>query len=359
MAFAWRDAAPALGRLYLQIFTQAIADDGAPTARRLARFKGFAEAHRSAEAAAALGWRFYKDKAAGEAVVWFERALSWSPEGAPANKVGEGYVLSLRAAGRLADAESFAYGLSSDPDMRALYISTVVAELADAKTDIAGARIDRFIATVGAARSALGAQAIGWRRLAGDNCVYAAPWFAKAAAWSADSADDAGTARGLALSLRKVGAFTRAEDLAYAWRDRSPEMAKLYVDIGVEALTSAAPAVTLSEPRVRRLSSAVLSQHHVAGARALGWMRYGQAACGYGGDWLRLAILWGDEDKRDAKTDEGYGLALRTTGRLAEAADLAARWEAQVPPMRKLYIDVRWSRSCRATIRPSRSTRRG
>jgi hypothetical protein len=341
VAYAWRGASPAVAGLYLQIFTQLIADDSATLApQRLARFAGFAEAQRSPEAAAALGWRYYRLKAAPDAISWFERALAWSPAGGPPKKTAEGYVLSLRAAGRLEDAETFAFGLAKDPDMRALYLSVVVAELADDKTQLAGPRLDRFIATVRAARSSIGAQALGWRRLGQDNCVYAAPWFRKAAAWSADSGEDGETARGLALGLRKVGAYAEAENVAYVWRERKPDMDKLYIDIGIEELTREAPALTMSEARMRRLSERVLAERHVKGARALGWFRYRQAGCGYGGDWFRLAAAWNDSDKRDAKTDEGYGLALRALGRLAEADALAYPWVGQVGQMKKLYVDV-------------------
>jgi hypothetical protein len=340
VAYVWRDAAPSLGGLYLEIFTEAAADDGAALSpQRLSRFAAFAEKTRSATGAGALGWRFYRAHASGDAIAWFERALAWAPEGPPNKKVAEGYVLSLRAAGRLADAETFAYGLVKDPDMRALYIAAVVAELADAKTALAAPRTERFIAVVSAAHSALGARALGWRRLSGDNCVYAAPWFRKAAAWSADSADDLDTARGLALSLRKVGAFAEAENLAYAWRARSPAMDQLFIDAGVAALESVAPRISVSEARLRRLSQRVLADRSVAGARALGWRRYGEAACGYGGGWFRLARAWSD-GKDDAKTDEGYGLTLRATGRLAGAAEIAYRWAAQEPAMKKLYLDV-------------------
>ncbi|HXT07788.1 MAG TPA: hypothetical protein VN715_12730 [Roseiarcus sp.] len=339
VAYVWRDAAPALGGLYLEIFTQSLADDGvALSAPRLARFSAFAISHRAAAGAGALGWRFYRAHANGDAIAWFEHALAWAPEGPPPKQVAEGYVLSLRAAGRLEDAESFAYGLAKDPDMRALYIAAVVAELADAKTALAGPRLARFVASVTAAHSALGARALGWRRLSGDNCVYAAPWFRKAAAWSADSADDFDTARGLALALRKVGAYAAAENLAYAWRERSPDMEKLFIETAAAALESQAPQTTISEARLRRLSQRVLADRSVVGARALGWRRYGEAACGYGGDWFRFARAWSGD--ADAKTDEGYGLSLRATGRLASAAALAYRSAAQAPAMRKLYVDV-------------------
>ena len=342
VAYGWRDASSALSGLYLQIFTQAIAEDSASLSpQRLTRFAAFAESQRSADAAGALGWRLYRVKQPADAIVWFERALAWSPEGAAPAKLAEGYALSLRAAGRLEDTETFAWGFVKDsPDMRAVYISAVVAELADDGAHLSRPRLERFIDVVGAAHSAVGAQALGWRRMKGDNCVYAAPWFRKAAAWSADNSDDGDTARGLALALRKVGAFREAEDLAYAWRDRSPDMSTLFVDTAIEGLTSEAPALSMSEMRVRRLSGLVLATRHVRGAQALGWWRYRQAACGYGGDWFRLATAWSDDDKRDAKTDEGYGLTLRATGRLADAEALAFHWANENPLMRKLYIDV-------------------
>jgi hypothetical protein len=339
VAFAWRDAAPALAGLYLQIFTEALAGDAeAPTPQRLTRFAGFAEAHRSVEGAAALGWRYYRAKAPADAAGWFERALSWSPEGAPAKKIAEGYVLSLGAAGRREEAENFAYSLAKDPEMRALYISVAVDELADDKAPLSGPRLARFAVVVSDARSAAGARALGWRRLKGDNCVYAAPWFRKAAAWSADSAGDAETARGLALALQKVGAYAEAENLAYAWRDRRPDMDKLYVDIGVEELTGKAPVLNMSEARLGRFSQRVLALRHVGGARALAWRRYGEAGCGYGGGWFRLAIAWADQ--RDAKTDEGDAQSLRAVGRLADAEDVARPWVDKAPSMRKLYIDT-------------------
>jgi len=339
VAYVWRDAAPSLAGLYLEIFTDAVADDGATlSAQRLSRFSAFAEQSRSAPGAGALGWRFYRAHSNADAIAWFERALAWAPQGPPPKKVAEGYVLSLRAAGRLQDAESFAYGLASDPDMRALYIGAVVAELADPKAGLAGPRLERFVAIVSAAHSAQGARALGWRRLAGDNCVYAAPWFRRAAAWSADSADDLDTARGLTLALRKVGAFAPAENLAYAWRARSPDMEKLFIDTAVAALESTTPLLTVSEARLQRLSQRVLADHSVVGARALGWRRYGEAACGYGGDWFRLARSWSGDG--DAKTDEGYGLSLRATGQLAEAAALAYDWVARSPAMKTLYVDV-------------------
>ena len=64
--------------------------------------------------------------------------------------------------------------------------------------------------------------------------------------------------------------------------------------------------MTMSEARLRRLSERVLAARHVNGARALGWRRYRQAGCGYGGDWFRLAA--GLERRRQARRQDRRGL---------------------------------------------------
>ena len=338
-AYAWRDAATGVAALYQQIGVEALAGEWEEA--RLARFAEFAQAKRSVEAAGALGWRAYRLKANGDAIVWFERALGYAPEGAPPMKLAEGYALALRAAGRFPQAEDYAYGfVKQSADLRAVYLSAVTDELADGQPPLARARVERFASVVRVARSTAGAQALGWRALNGDKCQYAAPWFRHASAWNADGAQDATLARGLSLSLRRVGAYAEAGDLAYVWSARAPEMAALYVDIGVEELTSAAPVIHVSEARLSRLSQRVLAEKHAKGAQAIGWRRYQQAGEGYGADWFRLSLTWRDEDKRDAKTDEGYALALRIVGRLVTAEKLAFRWAAAVPIMKKLYIDV-------------------
>ena len=339
VAYAWREAAAGIGALYLQIGVEALAGDWEDA--RLARFSEFALAKRSVDALGALGWRAYRLKANAQAIAWFERALAYAPEGAPPMKLAEGYAMALRAAGRFAQAEDYAFGYAKDSaDLRAVYLSAVMDELADGQPPLARARVERFAATVRVARSAAGAQALGWRALNGDKCQNATPWFRQAMAWNADGAQDATLARGLALSLRKVGAYAQAEDLAYVWSERAPEMAALYVDIGVDELTSAAPVYRVREARLARLSQSVLALKHARGAQAIGWRRYQQGGEGFGAEWFRLSLAWSEDGKRDVKTDEGYALTLRTVGRLVQAEKLALRWANDVPLMKNLYIDV-------------------
>ena len=109
-------------------------------------------------------------------------------------------------------------------------------------------------------------------------------------------------------------------------RDRSPELRKLYINIVVEELTREWPRVEMSEARIARFAAVALADRSTAAAQALGWRRYGEAGCGYGGQWFRLAASWSSDGIGDAKLNEGYALSQRAAGRLARAESIAYPW---------------------------------
>ena len=145
---------------------------------------------------------------------------------------------------------------------------------------------------------------------------------------------------GLAQGLRAVGMFNEAEDAAFAFADRSPEARELYINIVIEELTRQWPRVPMSEARIARFSAIVLADRSAAGAQALGWRRYMQAGCGYGGRWFEQAAGWSPDTRGDAHLNEGYALTLRAVGRLARAEAIAYPWIERAPAMKKLYIDI-------------------
>jgi hypothetical protein len=346
IADAWRGADAALRKLFVMLATNAV--NGADRVEtispaRLAHFEEIVRADRSSEGASALGWLEYRSGAFAAAVDWFNQTIAWSPNGRGDPKTIQGLALAFKQDGRLADAEEIAWvWRKQSEEMRAIYVSSFVAQLsADDRRDlIPPSRLERFVGLVRSDRSAQGAQALGWYRLKQGNCSYAAPWFRAASAWTAVRDDDAKNAEGLALSLSAVGQFNQAEDLAFAWRDRSPELHALYSKVAVEELTREVPVPPINEARIERFATTVLADHSALGAQALGWRRYRQAGYGYGAQWFRLATQWSDDENRDPKTDEGFALTLRAVARLSEAEALARRWADRVPIMKKLYIDI-------------------
>ena len=303
-------------------------------------------AQRSAAAAKGLGWYNYRAQDWTAAADWFSSAVDWSEDRRGDAKTNQGLALALKNAGRLADAEEIAWAWrDTSADLRAVYLATMVAELTARPADgskiaVSRGRVQRFAGLVESDRSSEGAKALGWHALTEANCAYAAPWFRRALAWSADGAEDAKTSEGLAQSLRAVGRYAEAEDIAFALRDHAPELRELYLAVTVQELTQEFPVVAVSEPRMARFAAFVLERRSVDGAQALAWRRYRQAGEGFGAHWFALAALWSEDKPRDAKMDEGYALALRAVGRLPEAEALATPWVDKNDAMKKLYIDV-------------------
>lgn len=346
IADTWRNADPSLQALFVTLAIGAVDaahDWDAVAPERLGHFLDAVTTEQAAPGARALGWLAYRSNRFAEAADWFRRAASWSPDALSDAKLGEGFALALSRAGRLAEAEDVAWTWRrQSAEMRAIYINIVADELArdDLASSVSEARLARFIQTVRSDRSPIGAKALGWRRLQQSGCVYATPWFRDAVRWSADSDEDSKLAEGLALSLTAAGQYAQAEEIAYRWRERSSDLRALYRRIGAQALTQDLPPVPVNEARMARFATIVLEDRDPLGAQALGWRRYRQAGSGYAVNWFRLATEWAPDARRDAKTDEGYALALRNIGRLQPAADLARPWADRVGAMKKLYLDV-------------------
>ncbi len=320
IAFAWRTHADALRGLYLQVFTQELASaETSPPADRVARFAAVTDAEHSVVGAQNLGWMNYRNSDMATAIVWFEKAIGWSPGRQGDPKTNEGYALALIAAARFPEAEEFAWSRrDQSPELRAAYVTAVSNQLSkpELAAKVAPARVERFAALVRADKSAPGAAAMGWRRLQDGNCGYAVKWFRSALAWTRDAKDDDKTRSGYAQAMRSVGMFHEAEDVAYEGRDRSPELRTLFINIVVEELTRQLPRVEMSEARIARFAAVALADRSTAAAQALGWRRYGEAGCGYGGQWFRLAASWSSDGIGDAKLNEGYALSQRAAGRL-------------------------------------------
>ena len=344
VAYIWRDASPVIGGLYLQIFTQELAADRPDLSdERIGRFADVADARRSPQGAGALGWRDYRNKQFDEAIAWFNKAIRWSPGQKGDAKINEGYALSLRAAGHLVEAEDFAWEHRTESkELRAAYVAAFSDQLLDPKLSpkLSAPRLARFSEIVKSDKISTGASALGWRRLQDGNCGYSLSWFRKAVAWSEGGVGDDKTYSGYAQGLRAVGMFNEAEDVAYTYAERSAEARELYTNIAIEELTRQWPRVPMTDTRIARFSRIVSTDRSPAGAQALGWRRYMQAGCGYGGRWFEQGAGWSSDHRGDAHLNEGYALTQRAIGRLANAETIAYPWIERAPAMKKLYIDI-------------------
>ncbi len=350
-----RDRSAAARDLYVAVAVSALSGGPLPGAvgpnlpaaavspERMDRFAEVIRAARSAPGAAALGWRELRDSRPAAAVERFREAAAWSPDGTADLRTVEGLVLALKDAGRLAEAEDAAYARIRDSaQLREAYRGIMVAQLATPTLAerLTAERVLRFAALTEAESSAAGAEALGWYRLDGDGCGYAAEWFRRAVAWSPDRRGTAKANEGLAQALARAGHDVAAGDVAAAWAETSPDMKALDIKLTVELLTRDLFPQAIDEDRLGRFSGLVRAERSAAGAQALGWHRYRDAGAGYGVDWFADAIRWSPDRRADAKTVEGYASALRDVGRLADAEEALFPWVDRVPLMRDLYIDT-------------------
>ncbi len=400
VAYGWADRSADMQTLYIKIVVDALTRT-APEIRvsepRLDRFAQIVLATRSVNGAQALAWHRYRDAGCGYAIGWFALATAWSPDGRGDAKINEGYASALRDVGRLADAADVLYPwVGRVPLMRDIYLQVGVTRLTrdEPPEPMSDDKLAAFIGVAMPVRSALAAQALGWYRLSRHEYPDGVRWFKLATDWWPPLPADAerkpdevpegyrpldvrlalkpedylrtprafsalaedrerqsqpyldtfgGLARtwvGYAMALRAVGRVGDAEEVAFQWRDRSPSMKRLFVDIAVAELTKPG-AAQIAADRLKRYATAIEADRSPAGASALGWYATGRKGWTDAAVWFKAALDWsGAGIPPDAKIVEGYAFALRNAGRTEEALSVAAEWQDRIPSLKALYFDV-------------------
>ena len=141
-----------------------------------------------------LGWYRYAQKDWKAAEVWFKQAMDW--ERMP--KAAEGYALTLRQQGLLAEAEAVAFAWrDADPLIAKLYVEIVATELTRPNPrSVEERRLAQMEEVVAKSSSALGAQAMGWYFYNTKSFPRSSQWFAKSVEWEPTET----SALGLALA---------------------------------------------------------------------------------------------------------------------------------------------------------------
>jgi hypothetical protein len=99
------------------------------------------------------------------------------------------------------------------------------------------------------------------------------------------------------------GQLPEAEAVAYEWRNASPLIAKLFVEIVATALTQPNPA-TLDDTRLARMEEVVEAAKSVNGSQALGWYYYNKNGFAKARQWFASSVAW------EANETNVLGLAL-------------------------------------------------
>ncbi|WP_201839764.1 hypothetical protein [Microvirga zambiensis] len=140
---------------------------------------------------------------------------------------------------------------------------------------------------------------LGWHYYALKSWPAASEWFKLAMDW--DKLPKA--AEGYSLALRQQGQLVEAEAIAFEWRNTSPLIVKLFVEIVATAITQANPT-SLEEARLARMEDVVSTTKSVNGSQALGWYHYNKGNFPKARQWFAASVSW------DATETNALGLAL-------------------------------------------------
>lgn len=228
LADSWHARSPELASLAVLVATGTVARRHPPdalAAEDLDRAGRIIADARSAAGAGTLGWYALEHLDLEAAARRFKDGLDWSVGPEPDPKLAEGYVLALRGLGRFAEAEALAAQGLAAPASRAAYIDLVAERLTrpGERTPVAPDVLARYAGAVQAARSADGAQALGWYALAARQPAAAIAWFETALGWEAKET----TARGLVLAARAAHDEGRAAAAIARYGQTFPSLARL------------------------------------------------------------------------------------------------------------------------------------
>lgn len=198
-----------------------------------------------ADDALVLGWYAFRRGDAARAVDWFKLALD-RQGGASA---AEGYVLALAATGRAQEAEPIAYQWrDAGASNRKAYIDLMAGLLATAPPPrLDQSVVARFAPVVQEAKSATGAQALGWYAYNTGQIRTAASWFRTAVQWA--PADEV-SAYGLALASQRLKDTATLDAIAANWAGKSERILALVSPAARRRLASRAPTVASSPAAV-------------------------------------------------------------------------------------------------------------
>lgn len=168
-----------------------------------------------------LGWYYYSVEDFDRAGRWFQMAYDQSDS----IKSVEGMVLSLRQAGKLADAEELAYRhRDADPLIRKAYLEVVMLQLLEAEPgDYSEQQLAHFASEIDEAKSFNAAQVLGWYLFEGDDLDGAQAWFEKSADYEPNVEAIIGQIV-VAQRQKKVGV---QDKLVAKWSKKFPAVAEL------------------------------------------------------------------------------------------------------------------------------------
>lgn len=153
-----------------------------PSEEELKSFVDFVQRTESGQDAALIGWYFYAQEDWKTSNSWFVEAAKYERSA----KHIEGIILTLRKMDQPEQAHKLARKfIKASPEVADQYIEIVASEMTAEKPtlELQDKELDDFEKTVNDRKSALGAQALGWKYLAASDKDRARNWFTDSVSW--------------------------------------------------------------------------------------------------------------------------------------------------------------------------------
>ena len=163
-----------------------------------------------------------------------------------------------------------------------------VIQQGDVSSAPADEDLKRFVDYVQRSGSASDAGLIGWFFYAQEDWQMANSWFIQAAQYDRSAKN----LEGVILSLRNMDRPEDALKVARRYIKTSPEIAKQYVEIVSESLTSEKPAFALKDKQFDDFEKVVTAQKSPLGAQALGWKYLNDGDKDKAKDWFTQSVDW-------------------------------------------------------------------
>jgi hypothetical protein len=266
---------------------------------------------------------YARAKQSGDALDMFRRILTTSKE--PHIRVAT--IQKALGALRMSDVEKL---LAAAPgaaegqgEYREIAIDLTRARIAaflhdERAEEVPVADVQKFEAYARESRDANQMGLVAWYDYKRRDFAAALEWFKLAI----ESDGDAMIAHGLAHSLRALGMFREAEEVAYAWREPLVNNVILFLDLLETDLTREVPPYIEAE-RLARYAKATIEAGSGEGAQALAWYAYNSCQFDVALFWFERAVAWFPKEA----TVYGYALTLRRLRKAQGLYELANRYD--------------------------------
>ena len=184
--------------------------------------------------------------------------------------------------------------------------------------EIDPARLAAFGDYTRLARSAPDAALLGWYAYGQERYDEAADWFALSG--SIDPTPKA--IEGTVLALRNGGKIDKARQIAFQARQKSPELAKAYVEIVADALNNDDAKEQIDHSELKRFEGVVEESRSALGAQTLGWHLVDSEDLSDAGDWFKKSVEW--EPSEEAVV--GLAVVASRTKDNASLKDIRSKW---------------------------------